>query len=192
MILWISIILIEISLNLITNSYAISDITPNQLKCEYLINPLAIETQHPRLSWILEGTDASKQNLSQKAYQILVATDEKLLEKETADLWDTKKVFSNKSTHIPYNGLELKSRQNCFWKVRVWDQNDVMSELSSVAKWQMGLIGQNDWTAKWIGAEKGLQLGATKNLQEFDANVRKLRICQLIIKLILIFNQNSS
>jgi alpha-L-rhamnosidase len=158
-------------LNFIHISYSLSDIKPVELKCEYLRNPLAIESLHPRLSWILEENDPKKQNLSQKAYQIVVASTKALLDANKGDLWDTNKVLSNKNAHISYNGVILHSRQRAYWKVKVWDQNDSESEFSPDGLWETGFIGPNDWTAQWIGAPHGMQANASKNLLPADNEV---------------------
>ena len=36
------------------------------------------------------------------------------------DLWDSGKVLSEESAHIPYAGKPLISRTRCWWAVRVW------------------------------------------------------------------------
>jgi alpha-L-rhamnosidase len=170
----VTIVLLSIFiLNFVKSSLSLSDITANDLKCEYLINPLAIESPHPRLSWTLKEVDSKKQNLTQKAYQILVSSDKSLLDSNKGDLWDTNKVLSNSNTHIAYNGVKLGSRNRSFWKVRVWDQNDSVSDYSSVAFWETGLIEENDWTAEWIGAPEGLQQNATHNVSATDSVVMK-------------------
>jgi alpha-L-rhamnosidase len=158
-------------LNFIHISYSLSDIKPVELKCEYLLNPLAVESPRPRLSWILEENDPKKQNLSQKAYQIVVASTKALLDSNKGDLWDTNKVLSNKNAHISYNGVKLHSRQRAYWKVKVWDQNDSESEFSPDARWETGFIGPNDWTAHWIGAPNGMQANASQNILPADHEV---------------------
>ncbi|HKJ79678.1 MAG TPA: family 78 glycoside hydrolase catalytic domain, partial [Prolixibacteraceae bacterium] len=71
---------------------------------------------------------------------------------DNPDLWDSKKVESNQSTRIEYGGELLKSRQECWWQVRVWDKNNEVSEWSEPAFWRMGLLNESDWQATWIGA----------------------------------------
>ena len=118
------------------------------LKCEYLTNPIGIDVKRPRLSWRLE---TYQYNVKQTAYQILVASDLKKLDKNIGDLWDTDIIYSDQSTHIVYDGINLKSRQKIFWKVRSWDQNKIVSEWSKVASWEMALLDHSDWKARWIG-----------------------------------------
>ncbi|MHA1264455.1 MAG: glycoside hydrolase family 78 protein [Candidatus Helarchaeota archaeon] len=126
-------------------------IEPAYLRCEYLVNPLGIDVLKPRLSWIIKSTDRSQ---IQTAYHLLVASSEELLSQDQGDLWDTGIVKSEQSIHIEYNGKPLQSRMFCYWKVRVWDKDDVPSEWSPSAFWSMGLLTPNDWKAKWIGPPK--------------------------------------
>ena len=118
------------------------------LECEYLINPIGIDVTTPRLSWKIE---TAKNNFKQTAYRILVASEIKNLENNIGNLWDTKKVLSEKSFQVYYDGKKLKSGQKVFWKVKVWDQNNNESTWSKTATWEMGLLKESDWKAKWIG-----------------------------------------
>lgn len=119
-----------------------------ELQSEYLINPVGIDTKSPRFSWKLK---ANGNNISQKSYQILVASEAEKLDKDIGDLWDTKIVKSDESTQIIYKGQKLNSRQKLFWKVKVWNEDNKASEWSEIATWEMGLLHDTDWEAKWIG-----------------------------------------
>jgi alpha-L-rhamnosidase len=123
-------------------------VTASSLRCEYLVNPLAIDTREPRLSWMIESTATGAK---QTAYQIIVANSAANLAAGKGDLWDTGKVASNQTNQIAYAGKPLASRQRCFWKVRVWDQNDKPVAWSKPAEWAMGLLQTSDWSAQWIG-----------------------------------------
>lgn len=117
------------------------------LVCEYLDNPLGIDVANPRLSWKLS---ADENNKSQSAFRILVATTSDSLDKNIGDLWDTEKEESNQTIDIPYSGIPLISRQRCYWKVMVWDENGNASDWSETAHWEMALLEKNDWEASWI------------------------------------------
>ena len=149
-----------------------ADITAVDLKVEYLRNPLAVDIPQPRLQWTLQATDPTKHDLSQKAYQILVATDRQSLDTNIGNLWDSKKVVSDRTTHIKYGGTPLKSGQRAYWKVNVWDQNDQVQLGTSepVNYWDKG-VDINDWTAQWVGAPKGTQQKALQNLSDIDSKV---------------------
>jgi alpha-L-rhamnosidase len=124
-----------------------SPLKVGQLRCEYLENPLGIGETAPRLSWLL--IDPAR-NAGQSAYQIQVASTEKLLTAGTADLWDTEQVKSPETIQIEYAGKPLVSRETCYWRVRSWDRTGQPSAWSEPAHWEMGLLDAKDWDAKWI------------------------------------------
>ena len=125
-----------------------SSVTVKDLRCEYRVNPPAIDVAEPRLSWILQSNQRGQK---QTAYQLLVASSEKTLNQNKADLFDSGRVNSDQSTHVVYRAKPLKSRMQCHWKVRIWDKDNKASAWSEPAFWTMGLMDANDWQAKWIG-----------------------------------------
>jgi alpha-L-rhamnosidase len=122
---------------------------PTHLLCEYLADPAGIDSARPRLSWWLMAGDA--RDVRQTAYQIMVASDAKLLAQEKGDLWDSGRIAAD-TQEVAYAGKPLASRQPCFWKVRVWDGAGRASAWSATARWSMGLLDAKDWTGRWIGA----------------------------------------
>ena len=129
-------------------SPALAKVTVQNLRCEYLANPLGIDTPQPRLSWVLESGERGQ---TQTAYQVLVASTEAQLKEGRADLWDSGKVLSDENIQVNYQGKPLDSCQRCFWAVRVWDQNGKVSSFSRPAYWEMGLLTPAQWQAQWIG-----------------------------------------
>ena len=122
---------------------------PTQLRYEYLINPLGIDTPRPRLSWQM---DEIRRGARQSAYRIIVADSEQALTEERASIWDSGKVTSNRSLHVPFDGPALRSRQRCHWMVQIWNETDKQSPWSEPASWEMGLLNQTEWQGKWIGS----------------------------------------
>ncbi|MCI0551476.1 MAG: glycoside hydrolase family 78 protein [Anaerolineae bacterium] len=122
--------------------------TISHLTCEYQTNPLGIDVLRPRLSWQLQSDE---RGTHQSAYQILAASSEKDLDREVGLLWDSGRIESDQSIHVPYGGSSLTSGQRVYWKVRAWDQAGREVESSS-AWWEMGLLEGTDWQAQWIGA----------------------------------------
>ena len=119
------------------------------LRCEYLTNPLGIDFQSPRLSWVMKS---ESRGAAQTAYRIIAATEEKLLQSEKPDLWDSGKVESDNSIQIEYAGKPLQNGMKVFWKVQVWDENGNALLWSQTAHWEMGLMKKEDWQAKWISS----------------------------------------
>src|SRR4051812_45937461 len=122
----------------------------HDLRCEYRTASVGIDNPRPRLSWIL-SSDVRGQR--QSAYQVLVSSSADWLAADQGDLWDSGKRLSDESVQIAYAGKALASRQACFWKVRVWDEQGQPTAWSEPATWTMGLLDQADWHgAKWIAA----------------------------------------
>jgi alpha-L-rhamnosidase len=131
-----------------------SSLRVSNLRCEYRVNPLGNDERDPRLSWVLLPTQPGARNLKQSGYEIQASATEAGLRAGKAGLWTTGKVGSSDSTQIVWAGKPLESRQQVFWRVRVWDQDGRESAWSDVAHWSMGLLSPGDWQAKWIGFDE--------------------------------------
>jgi alpha-L-rhamnosidase len=162
------------SFSIATFAQRSNGIVASSLRCEYLVSPLAIETREPRLSWTIEGT---ARGAKQTAYQIIVASGENELAAGRGDLWDTGKVAGNRTIQIAYQGEPLGSRQECFWKVRVWDQHNAPSAWSKPSRWIMGLMDSSDWSARWISDKLPSvdNVSATMLRRAFRLNARAKR-----------------
>ncbi|NRD23046.1 family 78 glycoside hydrolase catalytic domain [Winogradskyella litoriviva] len=110
-------------------------------------NPIGFYNANPTFSWKLP---VSEQTKSQSAYQIVVASSKELLP-NNADLWDSKKQKSKQSTFVKYQGKVLESRQKVFWQVRYWNQDKNASDWSEINSFELGLLNNSDWKAKWAG-----------------------------------------
>ncbi|WP_460673808.1 family 78 glycoside hydrolase catalytic domain, partial [Larkinella ripae] len=129
------------------------------LHTENLTNPEGITKSSPRLSWILTSNQRS---LKQAKYQILVASSLDKLNQNQGDLWSSGEVTSDQSQWVSYAGQSLNSRQVCYWKVKVRSKDGVESAWSQPARWTMGLLQSDDWTAQWIGLEQAFEWDAPK------------------------------
>ncbi len=130
---------------------------PTGLRTEYQQYPICIETQTPRLDWQLVASQPNLRNVVQTAYQIQVSsTPREMLMQDSGDLWDSGKVKSNQTTQIPYAGFKLYSREECYWRVRSWDGNDVPTPWSDPVPWEMGMLEPSDWKAQMIQAPDGV------------------------------------
>lgn len=124
-------------------------LTPVDLRCEYLREPLGLEITQPQLGWSLASRGHDQR---QTAYRVLVSSTPELLRAGKGDLWDSGVVPASDSIHVRYAGRSLRSGERCHWKVRVWDVAGIASDWSAPAAWEMGLLQPEDWTAAWIGA----------------------------------------
>jgi alpha-L-rhamnosidase len=142
-------------------------------RCEYLVNPLGLDVQQPRLSWKLAAVDPQARGQKQTACQVLVASTRALLDEGRGDLWDSGLVASDQSVHVVYAGKPLASGTECFWKVRVKDENGATSAWSRPARWTMGLLEKSDWSGQWIGTAQVFQRRGTADNQVPDPWLRK-------------------
>ena len=146
---------------------------PQNLRCEYLSNPLGIDVRQPRFAW---GLDHTARGQRQTAYQILVATQPGLLDQDKGDQWDSGKVVSEDSTQVVYSGKPLASGAAYYWKVRTWDKDGNASPYSRVVQFEMGLLSADEWKGQWIGGAN--QLRTEFQLAEAVARAR-VYICGL-------------
>ena len=133
------------------SAQTVGTIRPTDLTCEYLKNPEVIDVAQPRLSWI-NTADENIRGASQSAWQIQVASSQEALLDGKADLWDSKKTKGDQSILVQYEGKPLQSRQICWWRVRVWDNNGKASEWSAPAYWGIGIRNPAEWKGQWGGA----------------------------------------
>ena len=129
----------------------VSMIAPSELRCEYLAAPV-IDVRNPRLSWVNSPINPKVKGESQSAYQIMVASTQRGLSRNEADVWDSGKVASGESHLVEYSGPALQPGRDYWWKVRVWDAEGRVSAWSEPGRWTTGLLEASQWKAKWIGA----------------------------------------
>jgi alpha-L-rhamnosidase len=120
---------------------------PTNLRCEYLTNPLGIDTRAPRFSWNLRH---GKRNQSQSAYQIIVSSSLDDAENEIGLCWDSGRVESDENVNVVYDGAPLASTSLYYWRVRWWDADGNESAYSEVFCFDTGFLDEGDWKASWI------------------------------------------
>lgn len=112
-------------------------VTPVGLRVAGAVNPIGLNVEKPSFSWRMES---DVPGAAQTAYQV-----------EVPGVWDSGKVQSDRLIAIPYGGPALESGGTYHWRVRVWDGKDQVSPWSETARWTMGKLKPEDWSARWIG-----------------------------------------
>lgn len=118
---------------------------PETLSCERLMNPLGIDNATPRLSWRLDDT---RKDARQIAYQVIVGTDSLDVVNGKGNTWDTQKTQSD-AILVTYKGEKLNPFTRYYWKVNIWDKDNVPST-SSVAAFETGMMDIKNWQGAWI------------------------------------------
>lgn len=120
---------------------------PVRLRCDWLENPLGTDNRVPRLSWAVEDPRIGAR---QTAWQVQVSDSTDRFD-EARLAWDSGRVSRASSTGVRYAGPALASRTRCWWRVRAWDADGVVSAWSEPAFWETGLLDSSEWKARWIG-----------------------------------------
>lgn len=139
------------------------NITITNPNVEQQVHEQPLATAQPRFSWNYgtnrrsdEENPTTESEVIQQNYRIIVATTNENAEKNIGDLWDSGVVPSSQMLYIPYAGKELKSRDKAYWKVitTVTAKGGKKAKLASEVKsFEISLLNQEDWEAKWIGHE---------------------------------------
>jgi alpha-L-rhamnosidase len=110
--------------------------SPSGLMVEFIRQPedVPVMDLRPEFSWIVPP-DAGVQT----AYQILVGSSEEILRKNRADIWDSKKIISNRSSEIESGANTLSVKTTYFWKVRIWNGKDQPSGYSEIQSFTTGI-----------------------------------------------------
>ncbi len=158
---------------------------PTNLKCEYLENPLGIDTNTPRFSWRISSCSPG---FLQSAYQILISASEENLEQCVGDFFDSGKVLSDKSIQVEIGEAKHTPRKKYYWKVRVWDAADNVSDYSEAAVYETGIMDSMDFEspnrpaleAKWISSPE-YETPLFRKVFEIKKEIKKARayICGL-------------
>ena len=132
-----------------TDNLNISITNPN---VEQQTHEQPLATAQPRFSWNYETTE---NEVAQQNYHIIVATTAENAQKGFGDLWDSGVVPSDQMLYIPYAGKQLQSRDKAYWKVvaSVSNGKGKATVESEVQAFEISLLNQEDWQAKWIGHE---------------------------------------
>lgn len=124
---------------------------PTGLTVEYIREPRFTEIidSKPEFSWVVP-----KEAVIQKGYQILVSSTKENIDKNIGDVWDSGNVRSSKSVDIEFCGEPLSENTEYFWKVRIFDQDNRLSEYSEPQKFITGTFGDKLTSHNWFQIER--------------------------------------
>ncbi len=124
-------------------------------------NDLIINTPRPRFSWKIRVVDnKSQRNVQQIAYQMQLQSV-KICERDTQFQWDSERVLSSQSIHVPYTGEDdLASSRYYRFRVRVWaTYHEEASEWTDWIRFRTPIFNLHEYLTKnttvfWIGSTK--------------------------------------
>ncbi|NTW38399.1 MAG: family 78 glycoside hydrolase catalytic domain [Cellulomonadaceae bacterium] len=115
---------------------------PYALTVDRRSDPIGLGNDRPDFAWLLSGSEG------QAAARIVVSTD------VTFDdvVWDSGWVSHVDPFGSLYDGPPLAPRASYFWRVRVRTTSGGLSSWSEPARFEIGLLTQEDWEGRWITA----------------------------------------
>lgn len=110
--------------------------------CEYLENPLGMDNNHPRFTWIVEDYENGEK---QSTYHIKVSKSQ-----EMKDLvWDSGVVSSQETVNVIYQGYPLETAMCYYYQVEV-TANTGRSIKSEIQTFHTGIM-EGEWDEDFIG-----------------------------------------
>ena len=124
---------------------------PSGLTVETIRDPryTKIITGTPRFSWVVP-----QEAVVQKACQILVSSGKNKIDYNIGDIWNSGVVRNNQSVDVPYGGGMLKPNTTYFWKVRIFDQDNRVSDYSVPQQFHTGEFGDKFTSHNWFQIEE--------------------------------------
>lgn len=126
-----------------------------EVKVDFFYEQLGIDRQNPSFSW--------KSDSKQTAYEIIVAKSVISLENETGLLFDSGCILSSKHIGIVYEGTNLESLSEYYWRVKVWDIEGNL-HISEISKFVTGILEKPVILGSWIGSRSDKAFIARKEI----------------------------
>lgn len=117
---------------------------PDNLKCEYLVNPVGIDNPMPRFMWQINS-----HKYSQDAFNFFIGTDSLEVSKGKGNIWESGTINSNRS-RVTYGGKQLQPFTRYYWGVKVQDKTGNEYGISPIAFFETGLMKMVNWRGNWI------------------------------------------
>ena len=148
-----------------------------RLRCRDLENPEGVD--RVRLSWQIES---DRDDVSQRAWEVEVATTPKLLKRGCADVLRSGKQLSDQQMNIAFDSVSWTPGLRYWWRVRVWNAQDGASEWSDPAAFSVG-PDSTQWKARWITARWTPDMAMPCFRKTFDASLHGKRPTRAVVYL---------
>lgn len=113
-------------------------LTIRELKTEYRINPIGIDTPFPRFSWILESDENDTMQVS---YNLNVTCNE-------CHVWNSGIMQSDESVLVEYSGLPLCPRT--FYQIKLEVTDNHGNKAVTSGSFETGLMTRENFKGGWI------------------------------------------
>lgn len=145
----------------------------NNLRCEYMHNPIGIDAVSPRFTWNYEAI--SGHDFKQGSVQLLLSRNkEALSEKTSNDIWRSGIISTNEMFITPDSSCVLEPHTTYYWQVIVWDNNKKQKIVSPVSHFETAFMQPSAWQAKWISDNEAMDSPIAPILRKsFEINNNK-------------------
>ncbi|WP_203532530.1 sulfatase-like hydrolase/transferase [Draconibacterium halophilum] len=133
---------------------------PSGLTVEYIRDPrfTKIIDSKPEFSWIVPV-----EAVVQVGYQVLVASTKENIDNNIGDVWNSGNTRSSQSSDVELGGSGLQQNKTYFWKVRIFDKDNRLSEYSEPQQFITGEFGEKISSSNWFEIEKIKPVNFKKN-----------------------------
>ena len=116
-----------------------------RLQVERKTEPVGIDVDAPRFSWVAES---GRRGVEQTSWRVRVATSQSRL--DAGDLvWDSGTTASGRSFDVAYAGPDLAAATDYVWRV---DTRTNVGSASATSRFRTGLYDDQDWAGSaWVG-----------------------------------------
>ena len=145
------------------------------LRSEYLVNPIGLDVETPRLAWKIKD---QRRGAIQKAYKISVGTDPVKVAAGKGTYWNTGKVYADHQM-VVYNGKALQAFQKYYWSITIWDKNNQMVQTSQPASFEMGMMKSRNWLGSWISDSRDINVKESPYFRKelnIEKKIKKARV----------------
>ena len=132
-----------------------SAVALSTLQVEKKTEPVGIDLERPRFSWVVES---EQRDTLQESYRLRVATNESAFASGRGLAWDSGVVASGESSNVEYTGPRLASGTRFYWQI---DVVTTAGKSTARSEFRTGLATESDWAgSEWIGNDRAQQSGA--------------------------------
>jgi len=126
-----------------------SDLSILDLRTDAVVDPIGVGAARPWLSWRVES---DRRQARPRAFEVRVARGGDPLAPGSEVVWESGRQDDVAAGGVTYGGRPLESRADYAWRVRVVDDRGRETDWSPLGRFEVGLLGESDWRAEWIGA----------------------------------------
>ncbi len=130
----------------ISCNYNTKNVLIKNLRCEYIVNPVGIDSGSPRFTWQLVS---EQKGIEQSAYELIVGTDSSLVASDKGDIWESG-IINSSTIPAKYQGPALQPFTKYYWNVKTKLNRGGWITSPEAATFETGFMKKAPWKGQWI------------------------------------------